>query len=82
IAQRFGTDHRSRVVSTDDFDAVDFLAGIFDEPLLATVYFCHYVIIVWLKSNRFADNIGFWFIIVSHNIYNFIFPLEQLRAMG
>lgn len=32
IAQRFGTDHRSRVVSTDDFDAVDFLTGIFDEP--------------------------------------------------
>lgn len=32
VAERFGTDHRSRVVSPDDFDAVDFLAGVFDEP--------------------------------------------------
>ena len=32
IAQRFRTDHRSRVVSPDDFGGVDVLAGIFDEP--------------------------------------------------
>lgn len=32
IAQRFGTDHRSRVVSPDDFDHVDDLAAMFDEP--------------------------------------------------
>jgi len=32
IARRFGTDHRSRVVSTDDFDHVDTLAAMFDEP--------------------------------------------------
>jgi len=32
VAQRFATDHRSRVVSPDDFDAVDLLAGMFDEP--------------------------------------------------
>ncbi|MEO7247335.1 MAG: XrtA/PEP-CTERM system amidotransferase [Novosphingobium sp.] len=32
VAERFGTDHRSRTVSADDFEAVDQLAGIFDEP--------------------------------------------------
>lgn len=32
VAQRFATDHRTRVVSPDDFDAVDTLAGMFDEP--------------------------------------------------
>ncbi len=32
IAQLFSTDHRSRVVSPDDFDSVDILAGVFDEP--------------------------------------------------
>ena len=32
IAARFATDHRSRVVSPDDFAAIDQLAGMFDEP--------------------------------------------------
>jgi len=32
IAERFRTDHRSRIVSPDDFGAVDALAGMFDEP--------------------------------------------------
>jgi len=32
VARRFATDHRARVVSPDDFDAVDLLAGMFDEP--------------------------------------------------
>jgi asparagine synthase (glutamine-hydrolysing) len=32
IAARFGTDHRERMVSPDDFGAVDQLAGMFDEP--------------------------------------------------
>ena len=32
VAQRFATDHRSRTVSPDDFDAVDLLTGMFDEP--------------------------------------------------
>lgn len=32
VAERFATDHRSRTVSPDDFDAVDQLAGMFDEP--------------------------------------------------
>ena len=32
VAERFATDHRSRVVSPDDFDAVDNLAAMFGEP--------------------------------------------------
>ncbi|MEW9856934.1 XrtA/PEP-CTERM system amidotransferase [Novosphingobium sp. M1R2S20] len=32
VANRFGTDHRERLVSPDDFGAVDALASIFDEP--------------------------------------------------
>jgi len=32
IARRFATDHRSRVVSPDDFDLIDTIAGHFDEP--------------------------------------------------
>ena len=32
IASRFATDHRSRRVSPDDFEAADTLAGMFDEP--------------------------------------------------
>ncbi|MBS0481065.1 MAG: amidotransferase 1, exosortase A system-associated [Proteobacteria bacterium] len=32
VALRFGTDHRSRMVSPDDFDHVDDLAAMFDEP--------------------------------------------------
>jgi len=32
VAERFGTDHRSRIVSPDDFEAVDGLAAMFDEP--------------------------------------------------
>ena len=32
IAQRFGTDHASRLVSPDDFSDVDRLASMFDEP--------------------------------------------------
>ena len=32
VAKRFATDHRSRTVSPDDFEAVDALAGMFDEP--------------------------------------------------
>lgn len=32
VAERFATDHRSRQVSTDDFDHVDTLAAMFDEP--------------------------------------------------
>jgi asparagine synthase (glutamine-hydrolysing) len=32
IAQRYGTDHVSRIVSPDDFEAVDHLAAMFDEP--------------------------------------------------
>lgn len=32
IAALFSTDHRSRRVSSDDFEAVDSLAGMFDEP--------------------------------------------------
>ena len=32
IAERFHTDHRARTVSPDDFEAVDQLAGMFDEP--------------------------------------------------
>lgn len=32
VAERFATDHRSRMVSPDDFAAIDQLAGMFDEP--------------------------------------------------
>jgi len=32
VAERFGTDHRARLVSPDDFAAVDTLAAMFDEP--------------------------------------------------
>lgn len=32
VARRFGTDHRSRMVSPDDFEAVDHVAWMFDEP--------------------------------------------------
>ncbi len=32
VARQFGTDHRSRMVSPDDFDEIDALAAMFDEP--------------------------------------------------
>ena len=32
IAERFHTDHRARTVSSDDYGAVEQLAGMFDEP--------------------------------------------------
>ena len=32
VAKLFHTDHRARTVSPDDFEAVDHLAGMFDEP--------------------------------------------------
>ncbi len=32
IARRFHTDHRARTVSPDDFEAIDQLVGMFDEP--------------------------------------------------
>ena len=32
IAERFATDHHSRVVSPDDFQHIDMLAAMFDEP--------------------------------------------------
>jgi asparagine synthase (glutamine-hydrolysing) len=32
VAARFATEHRSRVVSADDFGLIDVLAGTFDEP--------------------------------------------------
>ena len=32
VATRFATDHRSRTVSPDDFDHVDTIAAMFDEP--------------------------------------------------
>jgi len=32
VADRFGTDHRARAVSPDDFEAVDAIAAMFDEP--------------------------------------------------
>jgi asparagine synthase (glutamine-hydrolysing) len=32
IAQLFGTDHRERGVSADEFEAIDDLVGMFDEP--------------------------------------------------
>ena len=32
VARLFGTDHHARTVASDDFDAIDRLAAIFDEP--------------------------------------------------
>jgi asparagine synthase (glutamine-hydrolysing) len=32
IAERFGTDHRERIVAADDFSEIDRLVAIFDEP--------------------------------------------------
>lgn len=32
VAMLFGTDHKARTVDPDDFDALDMLAGMFDEP--------------------------------------------------
>jgi asparagine synthase (glutamine-hydrolysing) len=32
VAERFGTDHRCRLVSPDDFEAIDQIAAMFDEP--------------------------------------------------
>jgi len=32
VADRYGTNHASRLVSPDDFEAIDHLAGMFDEP--------------------------------------------------
>ncbi|MFC3174674.1 XrtA/PEP-CTERM system amidotransferase [Novosphingobium bradum] len=32
VAERYGTDHHARVVSPDDFGAIDQLAAMFDEP--------------------------------------------------
>jgi asparagine synthase (glutamine-hydrolysing) len=32
IAEQFGTDHQSRIVSPNDFEAVDHLTTMFDEP--------------------------------------------------
>ena len=32
VAQLFATDHRARTVSADQFDAIDTVAGMFDEP--------------------------------------------------
>ena len=32
VAEQFGTDHESRIVSANDFEAIDTLAGMFDEP--------------------------------------------------
>ncbi|MCB2047813.1 MAG: amidotransferase 1, exosortase A system-associated [Novosphingobium sp.] len=32
VAARFATDHRARTVSPDDFDAIDALTAMFDEP--------------------------------------------------
>jgi asparagine synthase (glutamine-hydrolysing) len=32
VAERFATEHRSRMVSPDDFGAADLIAGMFDEP--------------------------------------------------
>ena len=32
IAKRFATNHRQRIVASDDFAAIDVLAGAFDEP--------------------------------------------------
>jgi len=45
IAERFATDHRSRIVAADDFSLIETLAGAFDEPFadasaLATYRVC------------------------------------------
>ncbi|MCB2077809.1 MAG: amidotransferase 1, exosortase A system-associated [Novosphingobium sp.] len=32
VAEQFGADHRNRLVSPDDFEAIDHLAGMYDEP--------------------------------------------------
>ena len=32
VADRFGTEHRTRIVASDDFAAIDTLVGAFDEP--------------------------------------------------
>lgn len=32
VAKRFSTDHRARQVSPDDFENIDLIAGMFDEP--------------------------------------------------
>lgn len=32
VARLFGTDHATRIVSADQFDAIDAIAGMFDEP--------------------------------------------------
>lgn len=32
VAAKFGADHQERIVATDDFSAIDALAGMFDEP--------------------------------------------------
>lgn len=32
VARRFATDHRSRIVGSDDFEEIDRLAAMFDEP--------------------------------------------------
>lgn len=32
VAERYGTDHATRIVSPDDFEAIDALATMFDEP--------------------------------------------------
>lgn len=32
VAEMFGTDHASRMVGSDQFDAIDSIAGMFDEP--------------------------------------------------
>ena len=32
VAQMFGTDHHSQIVSSDQFDQIDRLAGVYDEP--------------------------------------------------
>jgi asparagine synthase (glutamine-hydrolysing) len=37
IAAQFGTDHHSRIVSADDFEQIDHLAWMFDEPFAVTV---------------------------------------------
>jgi asparagine synthase (glutamine-hydrolysing) len=32
VAQRYATNHRQQIVHTDDFDLIDTLAGLYDEP--------------------------------------------------
>jgi asparagine synthase (glutamine-hydrolysing) len=32
VSRNFGTDHRERIVASDDFAQIDILAGMFDEP--------------------------------------------------